>query len=71
MLGGACWFFYKFWKQIQWLIIDEINLGQTINPAGSTKNVQSINYSNDFEDIDKKWIKLQKLLKTGSTEVDL
>ena len=45
-------------------ITDKVHLEQTSNPADSTGKVQSIDYANDFEDIDKETNKLQKLLKT-------
>lgn len=38
-------------------VTEKVHLGQTVNPADNTKSMQSIDYSNDFKDVDKKkWI---------------
>lgn len=47
-------------------VTEKVHLGQTVNPADNTKSMQSIDYSNDFKDVDKKKMnKLTKLFKTG------
>ena len=35
-------------------ITEKVHLGKTVNPADNTKSMQSIDYSNDFKDVDKK-----------------
>ena len=39
---------------MQCAITDKVHLGQTVNPANNTGKAQSRNYSNDFENINKK-----------------
>ena len=56
---------------MQRAITDEVHLAKTVSPADNTGKIQSIDYSNDFEDINKKMNKLQKLLKTGLMDTDL
>ena len=56
---------------MQRAITDEVHLAKIFGPADNTGKVQSIDYSDDFEDIDKKMNKLQKLLKTGVMDTDL
>ena len=51
-------------------ITEKVHLGKTVNPADNTKSMQSIDYSNDFKDVDKKMNKLTKLFKTGVMDAD-
>lgn len=51
-------------------ITDKVHLEQTSNPADNTGKVQSIDYANDFEDIDKETNKLQKFFE-NSVNTDL
>ena len=39
---------------MQRAITDEVHLAKIFSPADNTGKVQSIDYSNDFEDMDKK-----------------
>ena len=52
-------------------ITEKVHLGKTVNPADNTKSMQSIDYSNDFKDVDKKMNKLTKLFKTGVMDADI
>ena len=51
-------------------ITDKVHLEQTSNPADNTGKVQSIDYANDFENIDKETNKLQKFFE-NSVNTDL
>lgn len=53
-LKKISFFLRKLKKKMQQLVTDEVHLWQTVNPADNTKSVQSIDYSLDFEDMDKK-----------------
>ena len=52
-------------------IKDNIHLGQTVNPAASTQVVKSIDHTSNFNNADKKIIKLKDLMNKGKVDEDV
>ena len=52
-------------------ISDKVHLAKTVNPADNTSNVESVDYSINFEDIDKEMNQLKKLLRKLVMDADL
>lgn len=52
-------------------ISDKVHLAKYVNPADNTSNVESVDYSINFEDIDKEMNQLKKLLRKLVMDADL